>query len=180
MSNVWFVSDYHLNHENIIKYCKRPFKSVKEMNEAIIENHNAVVGEKDDVYNLGDFSLTRSVETVESFVKKLNGKIHLIFGNHDKGPMRQAKGFVWKKDVAKINLGGHKIILFHYPMRSWDSSCHGSYHLYGHCHGNLPEYDNFLSFDVGVDCWNFTPISFEQVRSKMNTKNFIPIRERKK
>ena len=79
---IFVISDTHLNHTNIIKYCNRPFSSVEEMNKAIIDNWNNTVGPDDYVYMLGDFCLG-GVETVKELCSQLNGHKILIKGNHD-------------------------------------------------------------------------------------------------
>ena len=145
------------------------------MDEAMIEKWNSVVREDDTVFHLGDFCLGRKMGYADNYFRKLNGKVYIAQGNHD----------AWMKDAAffpntknsyvqrieqqyELNISGRKIILSHYPMRSWNHSHYGSYHLYGHVHGNLPDFG--LSIDVGVDTNNFTPYSFEQIEYIMETK----------
>lgn len=79
--STFFTSDTHFGHENIIKFCKRPYQSVEEMNEALIENWNKVIGKNDTVFHLGDFALGGST-VWNNTLDRLNGKIYLIFGNH--------------------------------------------------------------------------------------------------
>jgi calcineurin-like phosphoesterase family protein len=160
-----------------MKYCNRPFSSTEEMNNTIIKNYNTVVKPKDEVYMLGDFAFVKSVQEIETLLSQLNGKKYLIYGNHDRNFINQSS-FIWKKDIAKINIQGQKIILCHYSMRVWDCSHYGSWNLYGHSHNCLEEFDNILACDVGVDAWNFCPVSFEQIKEKMSKKNFIPINKR--
>lgn len=81
---IYFTSDHHFGHENIIRLCGRPFDSVKEMNDAMVERWNNVVADEDTVYVVGDFALGKISETLQ-YVGKLNGKKILIVGNHD-GP----------------------------------------------------------------------------------------------
>ena len=88
---VFFTSDTHFNHANILKFCDRPFKNVEEMNETIIVNWNKVIGKDDTVFHLGDFCLGGSAEWTK-ILDRLNGKIHLIVGNHDLKNLRQ--GFI--------------------------------------------------------------------------------------
>lgn len=171
MHKILFTSDTHFFHENIIKSCKRPYVNAEEMNEALIENWNRVVDIFDDVYFLGDFTFkVKSKQDVESVLYRLNGNKYIIKGNHDH--KEQLKIFSDCKSVKlienyfelKIN---HKLyILFHYPLESWNKKNHGSYHLYGHSHGNLrkdgkEKMHNRL--DVGVDVHNYTPISLDEV-----------------
>ena len=82
--------------------------------------------------------------------------------------------FEWIRDVYTVRVGKQSIFLSHYAHRVWDKSHHGVYHLYGHSHGTLPDLNDSLSFDVGVDCHNYTPLSFEEVTSIMNKKNWKP------
>ena len=79
---VFIISDTHFGHENIIKYCNRPFSSVEEMDEKMIKNWNETVSNNDVVLHLGDFGLGKK-EYIASIVKRLNGKKILIMGNHD-------------------------------------------------------------------------------------------------
>jgi len=200
MSSIFFTSDSHFSHSNIIAYCKRPwlkdgdydyemdndlakerncgrwksneikFARTQENDETIIENWNSVVKNKDIVYFLGDFAFARNSEDVEKIIKRLNGTIYLILGNHDKKPVKAASGFAWKRDYACIYIGKQKIVLSHYAHRVWDCKHYGSYHLYGHSHGTLPDDEGSYSIDIGVDSHNFTPISYEQVREIMSKK----------
>lgn len=78
-------------------------------------------------------------------------------------------------DYKEIRHNGQRIILCHYAFRVWNSSHHGSWHLYGHSHGSLPDDLGALSWDVGSDNNNFTPISFEQVKEIMSHKTFVPV-----
>jgi calcineurin-like phosphoesterase family protein len=137
-----------------------------------------LVGPKDEIYMLGDFAFAKEPKDVADIVSRLNGRKYLIFGNHDRSSVRHAEGFVWKKDLAKIKVQGQKIFLCHYAMRVWDASHYGSWNLYGHSHGGLTEAQDILACDVGVDSWDFKPVSFEQIKAKMDSKDFIPINER--
>ena len=161
----YITADQHFGHLRIIDYCKRPFSSVEEMDETMIERWNAVVRKTDDVYHLGDICFRQSREQVDRLLSRLKGNIHLIQGNHDSGSLKNVKRFVSFQQIKRIKVGDQPVVLCHYPMRSWPASCHGSWHLYGHCHGTAQTYG--LSFDVGVDCWNFTPVSEEQVRERI-------------
>ncbi|RYD67156.1 MAG: hypothetical protein EOP83_03365, partial [Verrucomicrobiaceae bacterium] len=83
MSN-FYTSDTHFDHLNIIRYAKRPFNGIEEMNRILIERWNAVVGPDDDVWHGGDFAMGNQQDAIRRIVPRLNGRIHLIFGNHDK------------------------------------------------------------------------------------------------
>lgn len=168
---IWFTSDTHFGHANIIRYCGRPFESKEEHDLKLIENWNAVVQPKDTVYHLGDFGFGDPLY-LKKVAAKLKGQIHFIKGNHDKPSVLDFIGgrFSTVKDVhiicPRVKDRKQTIFLSHYPHRSWFKSNHGSWHLWGHSHGNMPAYG--LSFDAGVDCWNFTPISIDQVAREMD------------
>ena len=161
MADVWFTADTHWGHANIVKFCARPFPSVREMNTALTENWNARVKPGDTVYHLGDFSWGDQ----RPYLKHLNGAIVLIRGSHDKNikPGFQAvHDLLVLRDVAPV-----PIVLCHYAFRIWPSSHYGAWHLYGHSHCHLPPYGK--SFDVGVDCHNYAPISLDEVVEIMET-----------
>lgn len=149
----YFVGDYHFGHENIMKYCHRPFSSTKEMDAALIDNTNKIVGKQDVLYFQGDWSF----RNVESYRKALTCRnIHFILGNHDREPIRTYINiFTTVKDLNNIKViyQGQKleIVLCHYAMRVWNKSHHGAWHLYGHSHNTLPDDPRALAIDVGVD-----------------------------
>ncbi|MCK5600330.1 metallophosphoesterase family protein [Candidatus Pacearchaeota archaeon] len=164
MSNIYFTSDTHFRHKNIIKFCNRPFKSIEEMNETIIENWNKTVSKGDTIYHLGDFGFGHP-EDVRKIKERLNGNIEFIFGNHDKSSIGLFKP---RRFMLDIRIGEQSIVMCHFAMRTWNKSHFNSWHLYGHSHGSLEGYGK--SFDVGVDAWNFTPISFEKVKAEMEKR----------
>ena len=172
---IFFCADSHFRHDNIRKYCHRPFTTVEEMDETIISNWNKVVGPRDTVYHLGDFAFVKDVKDTERYIQRLRGRIHLIPGNHDKKRVLTARGFVVEPRLHSIKIAGTFIELCHYSFRVWDRSHFGSWSLYGHSHGRLFDDPNLLSFDVGVDCNNFTPISYEEVKERMSRKIFVPL-----
>jgi calcineurin-like phosphoesterase family protein len=172
---IWFTSDTHFSHANIIKYCNRPFASVDVMDETLIKNWNDCIKYGDLVYFLGDFAFRRRQGLLSDLLDRLNGNIYLIYGNHDDGPIRDMTKFKWQGYYKEIKIGSYKIVLMHYAMRTWRASHHGSWHLYGHSHGTLKEDPGSRSFDVGVDANNYKPISFEEVKERMSKKIFVPI-----
>lgn len=185
MKNVFFTSDTHFGHKNIIrgtsnwedKSSCRPFDSIKKHDETLIQNWNKVVGYNSIVYHLGD--LTFNYREIENTLKRLNGYIVLLPGNHDDlRKLRDLKNkcrFDICEQLKEIKIDNQKLVLCHYAMKVWNNCHRGSYHLYGHSHGSLPDDPNSLSIDVGVDCHNFSPISYEQVVEIMSKKNFKPL-----
>jgi calcineurin-like phosphoesterase family protein len=164
---LFFTSDSHFGHFSIMKNCKRPFKSVEEMDEIIINNWNSVVGSGDLVYHLGDVAY-RNSRSLTHYIERLNGRKVLIPGNHDIiSPEIMTPGYFSAifSGYHKMVFNGKTIVLCHYPMRSWEGSCHGTWHLHGHSHGKMAPYG--MSFDVGVDAHNFMPWSFDEVVERM-------------
>ena len=177
MGSLWFTSDQHFGHEKIRLYCDRPFATVEEMNEAMIAAWNSVVNKGDTVYHLGDFFLC-DVQEAREIRKRLNGSICLLRGNHDKTADSMKDAFEWIKDLYDLKVsdpdspaGFERIVLCHYAFRVWNRSYKGSWHLYGHSHGGLEDDPDNLSFDVGVDCHNFLPLSYEQVKQIIKQKS---------
>ena len=151
-SKDFITSDIHFEHKNIIEYSNRPFSSVEEMNDKIINNWNNIVPHDGRVYFVGDFCLSRP-ESFKRIRNRLNGSICLIKGNHDKINGEQAKLFEWVKDYHSDNYEDEdrtKIIMCHYAFRVWDKSHFGSVNFFGHSHGSLPDLGN-RQFDVGID-----------------------------
>lgn len=162
MSTIFFTSDHHFGHKNIIKFCNRPYASVEEMNEDLIIKWNDKVSPNDTVYHLGDFSFKG--RDPKLYFNRLKGHKHLIIGNHDSKNVLNLP-WVSKNNLHSVNFNNKHIVLCHYSLRVWNKSYHGSWMLFGHSHGKLPP--NGLSFDVGVDANNFTPLSLEEVQIKM-------------
>lgn len=185
MKNIFFSSDHHFGHKNVIKYSARPFSSVEEMDETMILRWNEKVSDDDHVYHLGDVGLSSSGK-LRNILDRLNGKIYLIKGNHEKSAEACHARFEWIKDYHELYIeddgfekGRQMIVLFHYALREWNASHWGSYHLYGHSHGTLPDHTDSLSFDIGVDCHDFYPLSYEEVKGIMKKKTWKPPFEKK-
>jgi calcineurin-like phosphoesterase family protein len=175
--DIWFTSDTHYGHANIIKYDNRPFADVEEHDEGLIERFNAVVKPTDTVYHLGDFAFAKKPEDVTAIVKRLNGQKHLLLGNHDRHPVKKSEGWASIRSPyheLKVDLGGprkQKIVLSHYPLLTWNGAHHGSWMLHGHCHGTLTVPET-TRVDVGVPCWDYTPINLEMVQLWMNEREY--------
>ena len=186
MKNVFFTSDHHFGHKNILKFCAdtRPFTTVEEMDEGLIERHNEVVNHNDDVYFLGDFAFM-DAHKINEILIRMNGNKHFIFGNHDK-PMRQPgieKHFVWMRDYHEFKIEGRDknlgpIALFHFPIHSWNRMHYGVLHLYGHTHNSVPFMAGGRARDVGVDTNNCYPWNLEDLIVKMGAAPIIDARGR--
>ena len=153
--SIFITSDTHFFHKNILKYQPddRPFETVEEMHEGIIKNWNSMVEPDDYVYHLGDVAFS-SAQKALPILERLNGKIELIEGNHDKGLLKNRdfrSRFVKVSPYTEIKFQGTKIVLCHYPIYSWNMIHHGALHFYGHTHGSIPHVHEGCSMDVGID-----------------------------
>jgi calcineurin-like phosphoesterase family protein len=163
--NRFVISDTHFNHENIIRYCDRPFANAKEMNEAIIENWNSIVKSKDVVYHGGDFGFGDITQLID-LRNKLNGTMRLILGNHDK--RYNLKG--WLKGILKFDdhvydcpiILDDFFILSHYPIFLEANSVFAN--IYGHLHQNLySNPKNLCYFNMCVEQHDYKPVAWEDV-----------------
>jgi len=163
----FYTSDLHVDHTNIIKLNKRPFINIDEMKETIITNWNKTVTNSDIVYLLGDTCL--KVQNFIELVKVLNGQLHIIRGNHDDEVIKKAingykiKNVVYHRDILRVKDGSHTVILSHYPIYEWDRWFRGSIHLYGHVHGNIGRSFRPRAYDVGVNIWNYRPVTLDEI-----------------
>ena len=177
---IWFTSDTHYNHANIIEYSNRPFSDLEEMTEALIANWNSVVNHSDTVYHLGDFALSwgrKHKEFIDRLIERLNGQKWLIVGNHDRDEVTKNPrwGAVKHYHEIKVDLGGvHKqrIVMFHYSLRTWSQMHRGAWMLHGHSHGSLTDIGG-KTMDVGVDVHGYKPISIEAIKAFMDGRPVV-------
>jgi calcineurin-like phosphoesterase family protein len=180
----WFTSDHHFGHEKIIQYVDRPYACAAEMDDRLIEHWNDAVSPLDTVYHLGDFSLA-DIKYVFPLIFRLNGRIKLIPGGHDKWLSDYHKfqidlgvKFEILPPLTEIKIQDVPFVLCHYPLLSWEASHYGSYHLHGHTHNTIgvlgisgdkqlpPKASggrNGKRLDVGVDCHKYRPIEFLEI-----------------
>lgn len=167
MSDIWFTSDLHLGHANIIKYANRPFKNVEHMNSTLIGNWNSVVKPTDTIYILGDVFFC-SADSAVSMMSSLNGHKILILGNHDnlirKNPDVANSFDKILPDLFTFKENGQRTVMCHYPLLSWENSSKGSFMLHGHVHSKVPTDGIYRRYDVGVDANNYFPVSFSSIR----------------
>lgn len=175
---IYFITDTHFHHSNIIKYCNRPFKNINEMNETIINNWNSIVTKDDTIYHLGDFCLS-SDDEIKSIFNKLNGNKILIRGNHDRKPVKfyEEIGFEVLTH-APIILDEYKIMLSHVPLP--DAKIKEGYiNLHGHIHNkkisdDYPKnYSENKHINLSVDVTNYKPISLEEINKIRSKKNEV-------
>ena len=174
---LFFISDTHFDHANIIRYVNRPFRGVQEMNSTLFSNWAKTVSNDDEVYHLGDVALGRgrdSVASAVSVLKSLPGKKYLVPGNHDKHLDILQEAFEILPCIAEIGVQPfrkQKKVVFqlcHYPLLSWDKANKGAIHLHGHVHGRAV-WDKYVirRIDVGVDAWGYAPVSVDQIFSRI-------------
>lgn len=183
--NIWFTSDLHFNHANIIKFCNRPWKTTEEMDEALISNWNLVVKPNDLIFDLGDFAFADRDKWIK-LLEQLNGKHYLILGNHDitRWPGNKVLPlFERVEHQLTLKIDDRKVYLNHYPFLCYGGTYRDNaskvYQLFGHVHSGPNcsglDYDRLINlfpyqYDVGVDNNNYTPISWEQVKDKINNQ----------
>jgi calcineurin-like phosphoesterase family protein len=160
----FFTADTHFQHRRIIDLCGRPFRDVDHMDETLIKNWNEVVSPDDEVWHLGDFAMGDQTRVGE-ILSRLNGRVHLVWGNHDNRKKIDPSWFASVQDYAEVTDGVDMVVLSHYPITVWNGSHHGSYHMFGHVHGRLRPVGR--ACDVGVDAWEFYPVSLSQVKWKI-------------
>lgn len=172
---IWFTSDTHFGHANILKYDQRPFATIAYHDEVLIKNWNQVVGKGDVVYHLGDVAWHTKQQDIDDLLGQLNGTKILILGNHDAKSVAKSKHWAKVTPYEEVTYMEQRIVLFHYRMVVWNRSHHGSWALHGHSHGTLPVNLEAKTFDVGTMCWNYYPISFDQVVEEMKRHTFVPV-----
>lgn len=172
----FFTSDLHFWHTNVIKYCNRPFISVEEMNEGIIDIWNKQVDTKDTVYHFGDFAFNSNINEVAKLFRRLNGNKVCILGNHDREQFYKNIAAMDHTRILEvchfkeIKIEKKLVVMCHYPLRVWNKSHYGSYNLFGHCHGSLAPQGKQL--DVGIDnalnvLGEFRLFTWDDIRSEM-------------
>lgn len=156
---VFFTADTHFGDHRTINIQKRPFDSVAAMDAVLIERWNAVVGPGDIVWHLGD--VARRAADVPALLARLHGTKHLLRGNNDPDATADAPGWSSVASYAKIDLAGHRLIMCHYPFRSWNGQHRRALNLHGHSHGRLKPM--LRQYDVGVDARGVAPVTLEQI-----------------
>lgn len=169
---IWFTSDTHFGHANVLRFCDRPWESIEQMNKALVDNINARVAPSDTLYHLGDFSFKMPVEAARELRGKIRCRdIHWVPGNHDKDWSQPAVAgtFVVEPPITTLKLeNGRKVVMCHYPIMDWPGLGHGSIHLHGHIHATKAYNEwnrslRLLRYDVGVDANDYAPVSIDEI-----------------
>lgn len=164
---IWIISDTHFGHENIVKYTKRPFKTVEEMNEIIIRNWNNKIRKNDTIYHLGDFAVSLTDKEYMKLVKTLNGNIILVRGNHDRIGKKKLFKFGFKDVVKRIKVDNY--ILTHKPIKPQHLK-DGIINIHGHIHNHCYTEDyidtsNYVN--VSIEVMDYEPIKFEKLKREI-------------
>lgn len=168
---VYFTADHHFGHGGAMGLFKRPYASTAAMDEAMIERWNAVVTPDDIVWYLGDFSLHKNPDHTAWLLAILQGRKYLIAGNNDPANIRDLQGWTEVAEYRELELDGCFLVLCHYPLRSWNKQHRKSWQLHGHSHGRLKPLTRQV--DVGVDCWDFAPITLSDIQSRRSSRSSL-------
>ena len=163
-----FTSDHHFGHGGARGLFRRPFATTAEMDAAMAARWNEVVGADDEVWYLGDLAVRRSAARMGALLDSLAGTKHLIVGNNDGPATTSLSQWASVQHYAELEVDGSWLILCHYPLRTWNRIGRGAINLHGHSHGRLAPLPRQV--DVGVDCWDFRPITLAQIRSHLRRR----------
>ncbi|MBV9522447.1 MAG: metallophosphoesterase family protein [Alphaproteobacteria bacterium] len=158
---LWFTSDTHFGHAGALHLYKRPFASVGEMDEALIARWNAAVAPDDAVWHLGDFAIRQSADRTAALLDRLNGVKHLVIGNNDPPGTHEQPGWASVQHYAELVIAERRLVLCHFPFRSWRDMARGAVNLHGHSHGRMKPMTR--QYDVGVDVRDFAPAMLEDI-----------------
>lgn len=156
MPDIWYTSDTHFDHKNILKFARatRRGETVEKMGELLIEAWNSRIKPEDTVWLLGDFSFGTAIQVGQT-LDRLNGKINLVPGNHDKIILHSRELTERFEAVHPMitnqRIGRDTVVLCHFPIYEWESAHYGWYHLHGHSHGHVIRFPEWRMFDVGID-----------------------------
>lgn len=159
---IYFTSDTHFADPRVLRIDRRPFPDMAEHDVALIRNWNAIVGEDDDIWHLGDFMSAKGGDC-DQLLSMLNGRKHLIIGNCDPETTTKAENWTSVQHYAELVTDEHLLVLCHFPFRTWHKMGKNSINLHGHSHGRLKPMPR--QYDVGVDARALRPVSLAQLLS---------------
>jgi calcineurin-like phosphoesterase family protein len=171
--SVYFTSDHHFGHSGARSLYRRPFASVAEMDRQMIARWNSMVRPQDEVWHLGDFAVRQSRDRVGSLLNDLHGKKHLIAGNNDDTAVTDCAGWKSVQTYAEVTVDETRLVLCHYPFRTWRDMGRGWINLHGHSHGRLKPQPR--QFDVGVDVWDFRPVPLIELLDKARARRPVQV-----
>jgi calcineurin-like phosphoesterase family protein len=168
---VLFTSDHHFGDRRARTFYRRPFPSVAEMDQAMIEDWNGAVQPDDEVWHLGDFALRQSTERVKFLLGALNGHKHLVVGNNDDDAVTECDEWLSVQAYAEMTIDGVRLVLCHYAFRAWRDMGKGTINLHGHSYGRLRPLPR--QYDVGVDSWGFRPIKLVDLIARAQSRTVV-------
>jgi calcineurin-like phosphoesterase family protein len=160
---VFFTADTHFGHAGARGLYRRPFASVPEMNAAMITRWNETMRADDEAWHLGDFALNTSAAAAADLLRSLHGRKHLITGNNDPPDILSLTEWSSVQTYAEITVDETRLVLCHYAFRTWNGMAKGALNLHGHSHGRLKPLPR--QYDVGVDVWDFRPVTLQELRT---------------
>jgi calcineurin-like phosphoesterase family protein len=161
--DTWYTGDQHNGHELLMKM--RGFTTMRQMEDCLIDNHNAVVKKHDRVIHLGDFAHRCDPKRKRIILGALNGSHFLVIGNHDDADTLSMKFAGEPKQMLLITDSGTRVCAMHYAMRVFPGQHRGAIHVYGHSHNRIPA--DSVSCDVGVDAWGLMPANLKQIQQRL-------------
>ena len=161
---IFFTGDTHFGDRRVLRFDRRPFRTLDEHDDALIARWNEVVGPEDEVWHLGDFALGPPRARVHEILDSLNGRKHLIVGNNDGLDTLQAPGWASLQHYVEFVADERRLVLCHYPFRTWNGIGQGVVNIHGHSHGRLTPVTR--QYDVGVDVWDFRPVPLATLLAK--------------
>jgi calcineurin-like phosphoesterase family protein len=165
---VFFTSDTHFGHGGSLGLFRRPFASVKAMDEALVARWNEVVADEDEVWHLGDFAIGRPAAYMAPILAAMRGTKHLVTGNNDGPATTSLPGWTSVSPYHEMEAAGLRLVLCHYPFRSWNGMGRGAVDLHGHSHGRLTALPRQV--DVGVDVWDYRPVPLEALVARFGRR----------
>lgn len=169
MSKIFFISDLHLFHTNVIKYCNRPFSNIIDMNKHILDCWNNTISKDDTVYFLGDFALgeCHKEDVYREYSRLLNGNMYFLKGNHDQSYNNLTKYFTCIRAGYIVDYKGYHFILSHYPLPD-EEIPDGFFNIHGHIHNtSYNKLNSIFNLDyhinISADAINFTPMFIDNI-----------------
>lgn len=160
---IFFTGDTHFGDPRALRFDHRPYPDLEAHDAGLVAAWNAAVSPGDTVWHLGDFALGPSGDRIREILAGLSGEKHLIVGNNDGPATLAAHGWLSIAHYAEIDVDGQHLVLCHYAFRTWNRMGSGVIDLHGHSHGNLKPATR--QYDVGVDAWEFRPVTLKTMRA---------------
>ena len=175
VTETFFTADLHFGHRFMRELRQSQTGIPADFHDQwLIERWNSVVGPRDEVWMLGDFSFMPPART-EPYFSALRGRKHLVIGNHDPRQIVQRLGWESVHELVSRRFDGQRIVMCHYPLLTWANAHYGTWMLHGHSHGGLTG-PVTTRLDVGIDCHpEYRPFSLDEVQTVMLGRDYVPV-----